>query len=467
MSVISQLLGNDNKLASPASVATHVVDFGGVDLSDVAQGIAELEQDFRDISDVENYADQCEMMANFAESTLADRGMNRQTAALFNAVLGQAEDRLGIMNTNLGTESFGDADSAVRATELGCENLQVKAKAVWDTIKKAILAIRDKIMKIVRGFMDKIPGLIKKFKAIMDKADKTTDPIKENKVEVSTSLMSQLHINNKLDSSVVLAGIKEMGDMVVATYDASKAGIKSRKDAVDSLNPKDIQMSLVKAAAIVTPTDGMGSIESSDKRIAGTEDQEVQRTKELLGGRAVFSLTTKEDVVKAKAAGAKSISAIINTTEEKRSEASKKKLEDAIVLVKLMTKEKYIIQSYLAKPKDITDSLDVETIPAAKVSDIADTVIDFLEDMKKLPKFQEDMDKSSRAQLKKADDAEKIFEAENYDPQVRKLGRAVVNSISKMGGTLDSHALKMVTMFTTVSNAVADYCNKSLAQHKA
>ena len=466
MSVISQLLGNDNKLASPASVATHVGDFGGVDLSDVAQGIAELEQDFRDISDVENYADQCEMMANFAESTLADRGMNRQTAALFNAVLGQTEDRLGIMNTNLGTESFGDADSAVRATELGCENLQVKAKAVWDTIKKAILAIRDKIMKIVRNFMDKIPGLIKKFKSLMERADKTTDPIREKKIELAAGTIAQLHIDNKLDAKVLKDGITLLGESTVATYDASKAYVKARLDLINT-SSENIADYVVFVSGLPTGGDKYDDPESGDKRINVSEDQEVKRGPQLPGGRAEFVVITKDATINKLKLDKSNIEGLIVNGEV--TEEGKIKIDNLSKLVKLRTKEKAVLQSYVAKPKDV-DSKDVETLAAATISDLADDIIDFLEDMKKLSKFQADVDKSSREQIKKAEGMLKELE-DNDDNKAtapfRKLGRAVVNEVSKMGGKIDTHAIKMVSMFATTSGAVYDYCSKSLAEHKA
>ena len=132
-------------------------------------------------------------------------GMTTREAHILMRKVNNDLARIGIASARFpATESFGRASSRASSTRLAMESISEKLKQIWkaiiDAIKKSIRWVRD----IYNKFFGTFEGLVKRAKAIQERADNTTGSLKsEHKKIENDRIFKVLAVNNSFDKNSV------------------------------------------------------------------------------------------------------------------------------------------------------------------------------------------------------------------------------------------------------------------------
>ena len=132
-------------------------------------------------------------------------GMTTREAHILMRKVNNDLNRVGIASARFpATESFGRASSRASSTRLAMESISEKLKQIWkaiiDAIKKSIRWVRD----VYNKFFGTFEGLVKRAKAIQERADNTTGSLKsEHKKIENDRIFKVLAVNNSFDKAKV------------------------------------------------------------------------------------------------------------------------------------------------------------------------------------------------------------------------------------------------------------------------
>ena len=132
-------------------------------------------------------------------------GMTTREAHILMRKVNNDLARIGIASARFpATESFGRASSRASSTRLAMESISEKLKQIWkaiiDAIKKSIRWVRD----VYNKFFGTFEGLVKRAKAIQERADNTTGSLKsEHKKIENDRIFKVLAVNNSFDKNSV------------------------------------------------------------------------------------------------------------------------------------------------------------------------------------------------------------------------------------------------------------------------
>ena len=132
-------------------------------------------------------------------------GMTTREAHILMRKVNNDLNRVGIASARFpATESFGRASSRASSTRLAMESISEKLKQIWkaiiDAIKKSIRWVRD----VYNKFFGTFEGLVKRAKAIQERADNTTGSLKsEHKKIENDRIFKALAVNNSFDKAKV------------------------------------------------------------------------------------------------------------------------------------------------------------------------------------------------------------------------------------------------------------------------
>ena len=132
-------------------------------------------------------------------------GMTTREAHILMRKVNNDLARIGIASARFpATESFGRASSRASSTRLAMESISEKLKQIWkaiiDAIKKSIRWVRD----VYNKFFGTFEGLVKRAKAIQERADNTTGSLKsEHKKIENDRIFKVLAVNNSFNKNSV------------------------------------------------------------------------------------------------------------------------------------------------------------------------------------------------------------------------------------------------------------------------
>ena len=141
-------------------------------------------------------------------------GMTTREAHILMRKVNNDLNRVGIASARFpATESFGRASSRASSTRLAMESISEKLKQIWkaiiDAIKKSIRWVRD----VYNKFFGTFEGLVKRAKAIQERADNTTGSLKsEHKKIENDRIYKVLAVNNSFDKAKVSDLLDKAGE---------------------------------------------------------------------------------------------------------------------------------------------------------------------------------------------------------------------------------------------------------------
>ena len=187
------------------SLESDLVEVTGLD-KDVESLVADGEE-------LEHDQDQVEALADNAEASLEEDGMD-ETAARATEIAAEAFcGKWGVHRKKVGLESFGTSDGRRQATQIAVESLKDAAVNMWETfvkwIKELVAKAKEQLLKLTNAGK-KIKSRAEKLEARLDKGLGELD-----KKEVEGSFLQSLTINDQVDYS----GCLEFADKNAASVD--------------------------------------------------------------------------------------------------------------------------------------------------------------------------------------------------------------------------------------------------------
>lgn len=187
------------------SLESDLVEVTGLD-KDVESLVADGEE-------LEHDQDQVEALADNAEASLEEDGMD-ETAARATEIAAEAFcGKWGVQRKKVGLESFGTSDGRRHATQIAVESLKDAAVNMWETfvkwIKELVAKAKEQLLKLSNAGK-KIKSRAEKLETRLDKGLGELD-----KKEVEGSFLQALTINDQVDYS----GCLEFADKNAASVD--------------------------------------------------------------------------------------------------------------------------------------------------------------------------------------------------------------------------------------------------------
>lgn len=171
------------------SLESDLVEVTGLD-KDVESLVADGEE-------LEHDQEQVEALADNAEASLEEDGMDETAARATEIAAESFCGKWGIQRKKVGLESFGTSDQRRHATQIAVESLKDAAAGMWDTfvkwLKELVAKAREQLMKLTNAGKS-MKKRAEKLEARLDKGLGVQD-----KKEVEGSFTKQLAVDEKVD----------------------------------------------------------------------------------------------------------------------------------------------------------------------------------------------------------------------------------------------------------------------------
>lgn len=267
------------------------------DLIDVAEGDAEQETSEAAVDEATEVAAALESFKTALEAACATGGLDKNGATVMNIGLEHLYARMGFPAGErlVSLESYGQASSRERSTQIALETVKEKLAQIWASIiahiKKAIQWLADHYNKVF-GAAEKLQ---KRGKAISDKAKGVNGQKKETKFD-NERIAKALSVNGSVPAtpSTELVKIKAVADKVynmVVDFNA-----KAAEELLTDLAKADGKVADVKATAfaggVIAPIanpESLGFAKPND-------GLDMFRGPAMMGNKAILSEATKTDV---------------------------------------------------------------------------------------------------------------------------------------------------------------------------
>lgn len=255
--------------SAPAEIVPES-DTMAADMAEVVEAEGEVEAIDTSIEEAVEGAKQLEKIAEIAEGSLDNGGMDETSAQLMQASVESIYNRLGVVKTGkMSLESFGTKGTRVQSTKLAIEGIKETAKAVWDKIIAAITTMWNSVSTWFTKLIDanaRMADRAKKIGAAAAEAKGKTAA----EAEVAGGFIKKLAVSGEFDPKSVADGLVSIHDILTKGAQETLAVVKA---VAAAKTPEAI------AAAAKAP---------EMKSIFSEEDTRGVKTKRLLGDKAVF-----------------------------------------------------------------------------------------------------------------------------------------------------------------------------------
>lgn len=216
------------------SLESDLVEVTGLD-KDVESLVADGEE-------LEHDQEQVEALADNAEASLEEDGMD-ETAARATEIAAEAFcGKWGIHRKKVGLESFGSSDGRRHATMIAVESLKDAASGMWDTfvkwLKELVAKAREQLLKLtnagksMKKRADKLEARLDKGLGVQDKKEVDGSFTKQLAVDERVDYEECLKFADKSASSVdaigkaIVAGMDDTGKLIRGEMKQAKPGQK-------------------------------------------------------------------------------------------------------------------------------------------------------------------------------------------------------------------------------------------------
>lgn len=219
------------------SLESDLVEVTGLD-KDVESLVADGEE-------LEHDQEQVEALADNAEASLEEDGMDETAARATEIAAESFCGKWGIKRKKVGLESFGTSDSRRHATQVAVESLKDAAAGMWDTfvkwLKELVAKAKEQLLKLTNAG--------KSMKSRADKLEARIDKGlgEQEKKEVEGSFTKQLAVDEKVDYAECLsfanassASVEAIGKSVMTGIDT--AGKLLRAGTVEGANGSKMEL---------------------------------------------------------------------------------------------------------------------------------------------------------------------------------------------------------------------------------
>lgn len=438
----------------------------GEETQTVANEIAEVQGLAQEAADADTAADKLEdeagkteELAESLEADVAQENILDPTAAKFLAlsfknIVGAkyAKSKLPAQESWAGTRA-----QAKENTRLALEGIKETLKAFWEAIKAQF----KKVYTSVKSWVIKTFSAAKKLKAraetLQKRASDTVGSIEEK--TFSFSQTKAIAVEGKYnDAGVVLSGVETLSKVIVGTIeelkkdkvdDAIETTVGALKSAFSG-SGKTRTLEASKVSALATAV--KGGVKGASLTSVPSSVGDVKKYAEQFGDAAeveitgVFGLPGSKAIIQAVPKGSPS---------------------DIEAAVKHLKGGRLIIASDKYTSRDIAEG-DVKTLTTSQVDKACDSVINIAEAVYEFEKSWAQNDKFVEKVQKEVDDIVKEFEGE--DDADAKDQRHFRNFCNASIGAIRRHSnfkVGLCSYGVTTGNAVLNYAERSLAQHKA
>lgn len=403
---------------------------------------AEVTENEQALADAEEVAEGLESIAASLESYVRDGGLDAKGADMLNQAALAYTRRLGMSRpVTASVESFGGATSRVSATQASLEGIRETANQVWEWIKAQFTKLR----KYLKDFFIKVfsagPKVKARAEALKMKALKPLGNRKESKIEVG-GVLRALHLGGKgVNVAQLEAGVKQVGTLAESIFVSfAKEAENYTKEYATFLEGIDLDSddkfkgSLGKINGVKFPAFA-----------AATEAAEngAKKTKELLGGKAIFASQVKA------APGGKDLGAIKTYISDELHKGS-------VHLAAFDPKKEH----------DLNGTLDIETLTPQQVSALCTEIIGIADVVTKYAKDYTNHEKAKDAILKAgADYDRKAQKATDLGTECSGIASNIFKASMSVAGTLDQPSAGFSSYIMNTCKAALAVCEKSLAQY--
>lgn len=223
---------------------------------------------------------QVETIADIVERGNENGGLNQTGAELLTATLESLYDRVGIAKTHgeqfvPSLESFGGTGSRIRAGNIALEDMKEKAKKIWETIRKAISVLIEKLVAFYNWVFD----LAKRYKSRVAKlnelVEKAPDAAKISSFE-DANIAQAMSIGGKVSSDIP-------GELNKIAAFGSSAFVKTANAVIDAAdvfndairNFKDVGTEMIDQTVEKTVKDMFDGIDNSAFKAVANEYHET------------------------------------------------------------------------------------------------------------------------------------------------------------------------------------------------
>lgn len=272
------------------------LEAGILEVQEAAAPVAETETAIDELTEV---AEGLEEIADAVEAAVEDGGLSTGAAEMLTLATESYTRRLGLESAPVASlESFGGASGRLQATRVSLEGLRETVENIWNAIKQQITkwinALRDYYQRVWAA----APKLRKRAEELKAKVDGLDGKSAKEKKVAAGGIVKALHIGGKFPSDLgaeikkfgaVVEGLIKDGNKRNVAFAEELAAAAEKFDAGDSDKAVESSKSLMKD---VFDSFGKHSSGVSTETVSNDErfgkDQEVQRTAEMPGGKALF-----------------------------------------------------------------------------------------------------------------------------------------------------------------------------------
>jgi len=404
-------------------------------VADVAVEAVNLEADSAMHADLGNVIASLESIADQAGASIADGGLDRQSAGILEVAVESHLGRVGLSANDamVSIESFGGTTTQLEATQVSVEAIKEKAKQLWDFLVKKFKEAREKIYQWFKKVFSGAAKLKSRAEAIAKKAvDKKGEKNEgAEDIKLGGSAKNLVDENGKFDISKLAEGVK--------TYVAGAKEIYG-KHAKGVANMAGGAAEMMDAVASAPKEDLEGS--DSSKFFSGGKflGKDVAETPQP-GGGAVFLGGRK---FKIEGAGEKPTN---------------------MVELKSAFDKLNIVFDFEEKAPKVADDIEFTAIEPGKVKDIAEDVVSLAEE---IISFEADFFKHAKATEKADVAAGKLGKALDK-LSLGSAGKEANKVCSAMYSALNRTTSQPTNGFTSAAissgRSALEVCEKSLAQY--
>ena len=467
----------------------------------------------RSISDLEEIAYSLEELAENAEVSISEGGLDRQAAVMMAAGVHAQTKRLGIENILPSMESFGGTSGRVSATTVSMEGIKEFLANIWKSIVNAFEYLKKRLREFWLKYFDSIPRIKKAAEAMKEKLDKLKSEPEEKKFTVTN--LKSVHINGRFPDKFEgrVEFIKKLSDNLKDTK-AIRNLAEKYAEALSDLEYDDEETFLDSAKNMKVEIEAAETEESADSAVEFKpapedvakrfgSDVMVKITEEMLGGKMVYmqrgnvEVSTEDYDITIKGNRHKGNRRNKNKQSKKEriaaggggggnsgddsggsgdsgdsggtnggGNASPEDRAEFKAELKNLSKMKQGITDYSDKDKDIDSSTEVDTLPISTMNDILDNVITTCNTVMDYKKNQPDDDKAAD----KAKDASERFlknvEKSENGNSLQTYASQVAGLSTNMANIATSFSAEVARYVGTTLGAIMSVVAKSASQYK-
>lgn len=412
-------------------------------VNDVLLAEAAVADEHSIVADMEEIATSLESLAETAEASIADGGLDRVAGALLQQAADAHTTRLGFQaSITPSQESFGGSGERVHNTQVAVESIKDTAKDVWEAIVKAIKAAMIKIKEWWNKLTNALPGIKKRAEALKEKAENVEGSIKEKKISVGG------------DANRVMVGesaeglVKNLENLKTIATGVAKSATSDHADAIEKLADKADDFESDKITDDATLNAFGKDLEDAFNTVAKAVAKQGFTTNTGYWDKkdGITYLTTDE--VMGGKMGLVAYKASPANTGETFSNFQAAMVNSA------------------KTPKDIS-SKDIATLDKSDVVKACEVIVEICDVLEDFSKNYNKIETAKQKIIGAGDKlVSKVGKEKDVSSQAKKAAGWARSALNKAGTTADQPGVGYVGNAATAMKASLNICEKSLAQYK-